>query len=51
MSVEPHNVYQWVVSNKLTLNLQKQILYFFALMKNAFSFFLQYTLTIAEQIH
>ena len=41
MNVEVQNVYQWLVSNKLTLNLKKQILLFSILTRNAFSFFLQ----------
>ena len=45
MKVELHNVYQWLVSNKLTLNLN------LTFNKNAYLFVLQYTLMIAKQTH
>ena len=46
MNAELNNVYQWLISNKLTLISKKQILSFFAPIRNRFPFFLQYTLTI-----
>ena len=53
MNVELHNVHQWLVSNKLTLNLNKTNFVIFRPYQklNAFHFFLQYILTITKQIH